>query len=155
MCAWQLPACPTRSIDLPIRTGRDKRQREKGGEEEEEEGVLYLKWLLVLTPVAGNYTQSSPRAAADLLPRTMEAPFRAPWNLRVRPASRSSACSCGRSRESSLPPQLAPRFSSDNEKTGLLSAPLAVVSVASIFFFFFFFSPPPASSVLEETSRGG
>lgn len=52
--------------------------------------------------------------AADLLLRTMEP--RALWNLRVRPASCSSACSCGRSRESSLPLQLATRFNFNNEK---------------------------------------
>lgn len=53
----------------------------------------------------------SPRAA-DLLLCTMEP--RATWG--ARPASRSSACSCARSRESSLPPQLATHFSFNNEK---------------------------------------
>ena len=81
MCAWQLPAVrrvqlTSRSEQVGIRDTEGERGEEE--EEEKEEGVLYLKWLLVLTPVAGNYTQSSPRAAADLLPRTMEAPFRAP-----------------------------------------------------------------------------
>lgn len=55
----------------------------------------------------------SPRAT-DLLLCTMEP--RAQWNLGVRPARRSSACSCARSRESSLPLQLATHFSFNNEK---------------------------------------
>lgn len=87
-------------------------EREADGEREEG-GALLLKWLLVLTPIAGNYTQSvrEPQTCSSV----QWSPARGTtWGL--RPASRSSACSCARSRENSLPLQLATHFSFNSEK---------------------------------------
>lgn len=107
MFARQLSARLRSSIDLPISAGR-KRHTERG-----QGGCFVLEVAVSVETHCWQLHTISPRAA-DLLLRTMEP--RAQWNLGVRPASRSSACSCARSRETSLPLQLAPHFSCNNEK---------------------------------------
>lgn len=108
MFAWQLHTCPKCSIGLPIRAGRKRgRRRQRGG------WRFAVEVAVSVDAHCWQLHTISPRAA-DLLLRTMEP--RAQYNLGLRPASRSSACSCARSRENSLPLQLATHFSFNSEK---------------------------------------
>lgn len=117
-----------------------------------EESVLRFKWLLAVTPIAGNYAQSA-RARAASPPRAHNGAPRAVQTPRARTRKplkcvQLRALQRGEERKRELTsPAISPSFQFfNNEKTGLLSAPPAVDSLfkkekqklsASNFFFFF------------------
>lgn len=100
--AQQLSTCAMRSIDLPIRAGTEGRDGPRG--ERERGGGCF-------TPrVAVAQLRTISARAADLPRRTMEP--RAPWNLRARPPRAAQVrAAAGAPEKSSLPLQLATRFS--------------------------------------------
>lgn len=146
------PPHPTPPSSRQSRGGRKTIKKKKERDEVAvEESVLRFKWLLAVTPIAGNYAQSA-RARAASPPRAHNGAPRAVQTPRARTRKplkcvQLRALQRGEQRKRELTsPAISPSFQLfNNEKTGLLSAPPAVDSLfkkekqklsASIFFSF-------------------
>lgn len=98
----QLPAWTTRSMELQV-----KDTESGGGRRGGKRGRLTVEVAVSVDVQCWQLHTISPRAA-DLLGPTMAA--RVQWNLRVRPTSDSSVCSCTRSRKRLTSPAISYSF---------------------------------------------